>query len=926
MGPALARRERAVLPSVTALGRALEATGLDQALTFTLIAALRRAVRLEGSPGTDPQRVQVDLSALGPGLADWMTPAVGACLDQVARTQGLAVTDIVLPPGVTRLPPGLAAMKSLSVVQLPSFEGTYLDLRPVETEAKALQVVIGHARQLCRVDRWPQQAVEVRSSSHQKIQLRTEGRSAGGDQKGAGVQITNLKGRHYLRVDRTDHPDIAAYLKDLAETQAIDLNCQVPFKGTTDLIVCRHLALAALYHRLKHEAASGTASAGPTRWTYQNFSSAERIQATVDPQWEQAFALVLTGATRNVLVHLSRLNDFLQQEFEAMSLGTTRYFQLASPTHVMSVRLRLKQQPGEEPVRVFELADPNSSGTHVRKAVTHPAALQVDLDAVLAASGQTVSHYFGQDAAGQMALLQEVTLADIEAARAGRRPAEAAGRPRGLEVWRGREGRGARVSPHEVGLRLGASLGQGLVEGLVEALVQASGPQAQLDLLRGVRLDGWAFLPHAMAQADEGIVIAVAQAAVRAGLAEGLRLGLVLRGESASEPLITELIKAGQPGPIRRLFDVMKTLDLSPESLLQVLQAPNGQGLRALDLALPQGRDLTRLLLDLVNSLDLPRTDRVKLLNARRPDGLTSLQAAVRDGAVSGVDGWLSSILESNLTDPQKHAVLVPPGGESWMRTRLLSQPALAALWADRLATPSFYDLSLILTDALRDGKSQASAAQALGPYDEFAQLDRLQGREGLDDQPAFVRRLHTVLRSPSSIDAKQATLGQVDGEGRSLLYRLMAAGASGHVDQLAQVLTLPAFALHRPALLLAWNPVRGISALNRALETGQMAVVQVWMARALTLCQAMNLEPEVRVQLLRGLPPDAAQPARERAERARQAGFAALTAWAKAIAQAGPHQLDSASKRALLEPVGKLALLSGSDHQRPGSSVARPG
>lgn len=917
-----------------ALGAALQqAAGQGHASVAGSASQAAKAGASERAAPTergDLRPVTLDWSGLRPQALARLGPEVGRCLDELARQQGVALTRVQLPGGLGWLPPALGGLQHLAELDLPAFQGDEIDTRQLRPDGAALRVDLRGPVHLTRLYRRPHHDLRLSAAGHMRIQEVVEDPPGAGEPGPGKQRVGKLSDRFYARLERSDYVDDLAYREDYAHTVRLDLNGKVRFPGTEIAIVCRHLAVATLYERLRWDADPEGQRPRAGRFSYRNFATPGAIEQAVGFEWEQTFSRLRKGSVGNHLVAVPRLGEFLGQEFGAMRIGQSRHFLLISPNHAMTLRLRLKAGPDGAPVRVIALQDPNTTATHFRKAVTRPGALDFDIADALGPDGRELSDlYFGSDPSDQMALLIDVSLADMEAARAGRYPAEAAGRPRTVDVLRATAAPSATSLRSEMRLRMASELHEGIEDTLVVALWQARDATERLALLRGESLDREDVFAWSVGAGHAQTVRAVLRAAVRADVSLEDRIALLRGTLSTPGALATDIVSKRSPAGIRLLFEAMQMLDLDSSTLRELLLVPDAAGLLPLDIAIDRGEPVTSAFMTALNGLALTRGDRLAILTAAGPEGLPPLLAAMGDDAATvpaAVGAFVDAVVASDLADHQKQRVLLPAGWLAGMRARLAEHPALAAAWQSSIARSALFEVSLALAPPA-DPRALAAARRLMSAYDATANFSRLSGPEGEADAGNFSACVHAVFRAGIPLQEKRALLTSPDAEGRSLLYRLMTAGAHRHVEILAGALRCGAFGAERLQLLEAWAPGPGRTALTRALEQNHPLVVEAWMRQALPLFAEIGLPAPERERLVQGLPATASGPVRAQATAALESAFAAQSAWARQVARAGSAELDAASQQRLLALVGREALLRAREgratqapaHGRPG-------
>jgi hypothetical protein len=147
--------------------------------------------------------------------------------------------------------------------------------------------------------------------------------------------------------------------------EAIDLNCEVSFRDSADMIECRHLALAVGQARSDYlqQKKSGTPVG---RFSYSAFASAETLQAAASSQLETLFSALLERPPSHHLLRLDQWGEFLHDQFKGIQPGEHRHALLTSIRHVMLLELQVKQKEGAPSYRVVTFYDPNQTATHQR--------------------------------------------------------------------------------------------------------------------------------------------------------------------------------------------------------------------------------------------------------------------------------------------------------------------------------------------------------------------------------------------------------------------------------------------------------------------------------------------------------------------------------------------------------------------------------
>ncbi len=615
------------------------ASASASALVEALVAHLQ-------APTAAPSLV---LTALAPEAAMCFTEAVARAFLPLAATRPCGpVRQLHLPPRLTALPEGEAALPDLQCLVVPKFAGRQLDLRRHEPSLvsgrRVLQVVAAKASQLREIlVLSPSAATECFSFKLSTLQQRKVVLVGTDDGKASRRPVPgHVYVREALGREHTDVAREAAFL----QAHAAELNCVVPFEGRTALIECRHIAVVNAQRRVARRQAKAAAAAGgppaEARFSYDHFADATRLKASVPWSTEQLAADLNSRARENHLVVLSEWDAFLRSQFATLAEGQSRVLLVGSTNHLMDVELQVKARPGGLADWVVIFHDPNPTALHRRLVVDRTGRVPATIDRWM--SPDALHAYFGPAPAGRMAHVIVPTPDELDgtAFLPGARPRNDPERRTHCDHA------GAACTPVELNHRLGAGLLDGMHPRLMRALERCKGrPGEAVQLLRAEDFEGAPGLFVSMYAGEVDAVremLAIAVDAARAGLLDRQGLFTVLQAQRTLQqsPSLAIAMQAGRMETVCVWRDAVLAAAraglITREQLRLLFEARSGNGVTGLYLAAlgphaEAARALTDGFLTAVRQGLLPRSALPGLLrvsNAEDLPGLITILAAGR--------------------------------------------------------------------------------------------------------------------------------------------------------------------------------------------------------------------------------------------------------------------------------------------------------
>lgn len=351
--------------------------------------------------------LKMDASGHYAACVSELPPAAWRALDEVSRSQGRAVTRVVLPPPVAagdlaRVKQGLGELQALGLlnVQLPDgqasldLSGARLNRDPRTGEPGPADVVLTLEGDLGHLQ-------TVRTPTN--VLARAADREHDGPTpRGIKVQLVDDKGLTHEQVTlanldysrRTPELEAEALRQgagpqeaaDVAQAMAmtLSLNMQARFGQADrkdapltslvahgDLIVCRHLGAQWNDDREAYQESRQDGKAGE-RFSMAKMTSVEAIAAHVDPATEEAARRMWHGRMTQGLFSVTRFGQALATECEAMVPGQARRFAIGTVNHYMSVEVQVKERHIDGRRRreyVVAFFDPNRTALPQRRVV-----------------------------------------------------------------------------------------------------------------------------------------------------------------------------------------------------------------------------------------------------------------------------------------------------------------------------------------------------------------------------------------------------------------------------------------------------------------------------------------------------------------------------------------------------------------------------
>ncbi|MFY7914038.1 MAG: ShET2/EspL2 family type III secretion system effector toxin, partial [Rubrivivax sp.] len=256
-----------------------------------------------------------------------------------------------------------------------------------------------------------------------------------------GVEVRGVAGRAYFR-------DSAAFLKEAKSLQSrsvsllespqsesddesvdevayqthqdvieTNLNLTAEFPDESGKIACRHLTADWILRRQAHLAApsypkpsekpAAVDEESPARFSFAPVASSGLIAENLSKSAYEAFEdRIMSPHCRRSIVHLSRLSDFVKDQFATLESGQNRHFLCATLNHAMGIELRCKPAQGGGPRYVLNFYDPNRTVTSRRIGLDSLDEIALDVRDLL--SQAYLQTYFGESPADWAALLFEV--------------------------------------------------------------------------------------------------------------------------------------------------------------------------------------------------------------------------------------------------------------------------------------------------------------------------------------------------------------------------------------------------------------------------------------------------------------------------------------------------------------------------------------
>ncbi len=255
-----------------------------------------------------------------------------------------------------------------------------------------------------------------------------------------GVEIRGVSGRAYFR-------DSAAFLKEAKSLQSrsvsvldtpqsdsddesadevdyqthqdvieTSLNLTAEFPDESGAIACRHLTadwilrrqahLAALAHPKPLDKPTAVDEESPARFSFAPIASSGLIAENLSKFAYEAFEdRIMSLHCRRSIVHLSRLSDFVKDQFATLEGGQNRHFLCATLNHAMGIELRCKPAEGGGRRYVLSFYDPNRTVTSRR--IVFDSLDEIALDVRDLLSQAYLQAYFGVSPDDWAALLFE---------------------------------------------------------------------------------------------------------------------------------------------------------------------------------------------------------------------------------------------------------------------------------------------------------------------------------------------------------------------------------------------------------------------------------------------------------------------------------------------------------------------------------------
>lgn len=312
------------------------------------------------------------------GLADLeaLPAAAWSEIDAHVRHEtGKSIEVVVLPAGIDpshliRGLAGLSALRDLAVAVPPGCESIdFGGLRPTDPDRLAI-TLCGNLSDLAVIA----PAGSYVTAESQSVALH-KCRVFYVD--GAGRQIgtpRTLAGAGYHHTADSMSQERSVISKLNGDGRFGNINSTL-LERPGDPIVCRTLSMLWLLARYQHhqdqhtQAAAGidTKSQQPFSYAFAATDAAISQSVTSDTVHEQEGILI--GGQADALFDTEGFGNTLNQQFQHMLPGDTRYFMASTPNHMLGVELQVKEAMHAGTLRreyVVNLYDPNKTTTHIR--------------------------------------------------------------------------------------------------------------------------------------------------------------------------------------------------------------------------------------------------------------------------------------------------------------------------------------------------------------------------------------------------------------------------------------------------------------------------------------------------------------------------------------------------------------------------------
>ncbi len=413
-----------------------------------------------------------------------------------------------------------------------------------------------------------------------------------------------------------------------------NLNAQINFRSSDELIFCRHLANVVLddVDPIRHKI------------SYENFSSESKITQRIKPHIQAKYEYAKSHAQEVHLIQNANWGKFITLQFETMNTQGVplKKMLVESHDHVMAVWLKIKLKDGKK-CYVAHFYDPNSTTTHTRAAAHDLTSVKYwTLGAFLNIKNKQQEKFYYPETQ-PVSMLYVIPESDRLSSQDYLQDQHTAHNDRKLTS--GDFNWDATVIDHLMASGFGGTLREMI---------------SQLDTLRRSGVNLLNLLSAKAVNATPGLYMALQE-----GHADAIRAyGELLKATDISGADLLNLIHAqdenGTPGlymalqeghadAIRAYGELLKATDISGADLLNLIRAQDENGTPGLYMALQEGHaDAIRAYGELLKGAQIAGLDLLDLFSAKHIDGTPGLYIALQQGHRNAIAAYCNVILTTS--------------------------------------------------------------------------------------------------------------------------------------------------------------------------------------------------------------------------------------------------------------------------------------
>ncbi len=444
-----------------------------------------------------------------------------------------------------------------------------------------------------------------------------------------------------LQQETCTNPKFTPYPSDKRSNQTFNLNGQATLEGSSERIVCRHLATAILdeIHPVTHKI------------SYENFNSAEKIAQHIKSDIETRYVHIKRRATEVHLIKNANWGQFIASQFEEMDRQgiPIKKMLMQSSNHGMAVWLRIKIKDGKK-WYVIHFYDPNSTTTHTRaKAYDLANVKNWVLGAFIDVNGEQRKQFYYPETQA-VSLIYIVPEADeLSSENVQHKQHNQPILPVDRKLTRYDVNWDAITIYH---LMIGGFAGT-LKEVALQSNTLAQSGTDLLTLLNAKCANGTPGLFMALQEGHANAIRAYGELLTTAGISSSDLLTLLSAKGADGTPGLSMALQDGHADAIRAYGELLTTAGISSSDLLTLLSAKRADGIPGLYFALKNRHaDAMRVYGELLTAAGISGPDLLTLLSAKGANGAPGLYMALQNGDANAIRAYGELLTAAEISGP----------------------------------------------------------------------------------------------------------------------------------------------------------------------------------------------------------------------------------------------------------------------------------